>query len=161
LKDGKISLPAVLRDYCEMYLASLKAEHMNGASFKGQLKAVQAVDAIDDVINAKANCAIVDGTTLTFYEKLYPGQFQNIRILCQSDFFPNACVAVKKGQLDDKTIASFKKALTNAPNDPTGRYLLSNWKLKGFEEVPADYSLQLKKFLKNYPTPFGLRASAN
>jgi ABC-type phosphate/phosphonate transport system substrate-binding protein len=161
LKDGNISLPAVLRDYCEMYLANLKQEHMKGRTFKGQLKAAHAVDAIDDVINAKAKCAIVDGTTLKFYENLYPGQFKNIKILCQSDFFPNACIAVKKGHLNNNTIASFKKALTNAPNDPTGRYLLTNWKLKGFDDVPADYHLQLQKFLKSYPAPPALRVSVD
>jgi ABC-type phosphate/phosphonate transport system substrate-binding protein len=152
LKDGTISLPAVLRDYCEMYLARLKADHMKGKTFKGQLKATHAVEAIDDVINGKAACAIVDGTTLKFYENLYPGQFKNTRILCQSETFPNACVAVKKGQLNNATIDSFKKALTNAPNDPTGRFLLTNWKLKGFTKVPDDYDLQLKTFLKSYPT---------
>lgn len=154
LKEGAISLPAALRDYCEMYLAKLKQDHMKGKAFKGQLKAAQAVDAIDDVINGKAVCAIVDGTTLKFYKDLYPGQFKNTRILCESDKFPNACIAVKKGRLDEKTIESFKKALTNAPNDPTGRFLLTNWKLKGFTKVPDDYDLQLKTFLKSYPTQY-------
>jgi ABC-type phosphate/phosphonate transport system substrate-binding protein len=150
LAQGNISLPAAIKDYCELHLAKMMQEHMKGKAFKGQLKAAQSVDAIDDVINGKALCAIVDATTLKFYENLYPGQFRNTKILCQSEVFPNACIAVKKGQLDDKTIANFKKALFNAPNDPTGNYLLSNWKLKGFTKVPDDYDLQLKSFLKNY-----------
>lgn len=161
LKTGKISLPPIHRDYCELFLASQKEEHMKGATFAGQLKAGQAVEAIDDVIAGKACCAVVDCATLKFFENVFPGQFQNIKVLCKSEVFPNACIAVRKGQIDDKTIASFKKALTNAPNDPTGRFLLTNWKLKGFNNVPDDYDLQLKKFLKAYPTPPTLRVSVD
>ena len=30
--------------------------------------------------------------------------------------------------------------------------MLATWKLKGFEKVPDDYDLQLKKVLKTYPS---------
>lgn len=159
LKGEKISLPPVHRDYCEMFLAKQKADHMKGGNFSGTLKAATAADAIQDVIDEKAALTVVDAATVHFFQQVFPGQFKNVKILCQSDPFPSGCVVVKKDELDPKTIEKFRKALFNAPTDPVGKPMLATWKLNGFQIVPDDYELQLKKVLKTYPGLPAIRAA--
>ncbi|MCE9532228.1 MAG: phosphate/phosphite/phosphonate ABC transporter substrate-binding protein, partial [Planctomycetes bacterium] len=161
LKGEKISLPPVHRDYSELFLAKQKGLHMNGGTFSGQISAALATEAIQNVIDDKVACTVVDSATFHFFESVYPGQFQNLKILCQSEVFPNACIAIKKGELDEKTIEKFRKALLNAGSDPTGRPMLVTWKLKGFGEVPSDYEAQLKVIEKAYPKPPALRTSVD
>ena len=160
LKEGKISLPP-LPDYCQLYFAKIKDEHMKGAQFAGQLKASSGTDAIEQVIDGKSECTIVDSITLNWYQKIYPGPYKNLKILCQSKPFPNACIVVKKGQLSDDTIQRFAKALMDAKNDPVGKPMLDNWKLLGFSRVPADYDAKLKAIEEAYPLPPALRAATD
>ncbi len=159
LKDGKISLPPVHRDYSEMYLRKLKDEYMKGAEFSGQLNAGNGDDAIDQVIDGKSDCAIVDSTLLKTYEALYPGKYKCTKILCASEVFPNACIVVKKGELAEQTINKFADALIKAENDGTGKAMLVAWKVKRFTKVPDDYEPQLKQIEKAYPLPPVLKAS--
>jgi ABC-type phosphate/phosphonate transport system substrate-binding protein len=161
LKNGKISLPPVHHDYSEMFLAKLKSECMNGANFAGQLNAADATEAIENVIDDKSQCTVVDAPTLNFFEKVYPGRFTCVKILCKSEVFPNACIVVKKGELDDKTIEKFTKALIDAKDDPVGKPMLSTWKLKSFTAVPAEYDAQLKAIEKAYPLPPTLRTAVD
>jgi ABC-type phosphate/phosphonate transport system substrate-binding protein len=161
LKKQTLALPPVHRDFCEMFLAKQKDLHMKGAAFAGQIVSASGLDALHDVIAEKAGCTIVDATTLKHFEDLYPGQFKNLKVLCQSEVFPNACIAVKKDELNAKTIEKFRKALMTAQDKRDGRYLLESWKLKGFSKVPDDYELQLKAVKKAYFPPADIRAAVN
>lgn len=161
LKNEKISLPPIHRDYSEMFLAKQKHEYMKGETFSGHLTTGQATDAIQDVIDGKSGCAIVDAPTMKFFERVFPGQFRNIKILCQSEVFPNACIAVKKGELDEASIAKFRQALMNAPKQSVGQTMLTTWKLKGFSSVPDSYEAQLQVIRVAYPLPSTLRAAVD
>lgn len=155
LKDQKISVPPVHRYFCERFLAKQKEAHMKGASFAGQLSSASSSDSIKDVIEDRAGVAIVDAATINWFQAVEPGQFKNVKILEQSEVFPSTCIVVKKDQLTPKTIASFSKALINAPNDPTGKHMLVTWKLKGFISVPDEYPAQVKAIMEKYPSNFG------
>ena len=96
LKGDKLALPPLHRDYCELFLAKQKEQHMKGAAFTAQLNRSIGEDAIYDVIEGRAGCALVDCSTLMFFKSFYPGQFKNLKILCQSEVFPNACIAVSR-----------------------------------------------------------------
>jgi len=152
-KNQKISLPPVHRDYCELYLAKQKELHMKGATFTETIKAITDDDAVQDVIDGKSACTVMDGLKLKIYENIYPGKFKNLKILCQSEVIPNTCIAIKKGELDPRTIEKFQRALINASTDAIGKPMLSTWRLKGFTAVPVDYDEQIKVISKIYPTP--------
>jgi len=151
LKDQKISLPGNHRDFGEMFLEKQKTQHKT--VFEGQLNRPFADDAIFDVIEGRAGCTIIDCSTFMYFQRVNPGQFQNLKVLTQSEVFPNACIVAKKGGLDAKTIEKFKTALFKAQNDPIGKPMLTTWKLKGFAPVPEDYPAQLKAIEKAYPVP--------
>jgi ABC-type phosphate/phosphonate transport system substrate-binding protein len=157
LKDQKLSLPAVHRDFCDMYLAKQKDEHMKGKDFAGVIKAATATEAIFNVIQKECGCAVIDCSTYEFFKSVYPGQFKNLKVLCHSEVFPNACVAVKKGVLEEKTIEKFRHALLHARELPGGEAMLLNFKLNGFVKVPDDYEKLLKDLQKGYPAPAALR----
>ena len=159
LKNGKLSLPPVHHPYSEMYLEKLKNEHMKGESFSGQLNAGSGCEAIDQVLDGKCECAIVDGSLLKTYEALYPGPFKATKVLCESEVFPNACIVVKKGELSQQTIDKFTDALINAVNVPAEKPMLVAWKVKRFTKVPDDYAQQIKQIEKAYPLPPVLKAS--
>ena len=161
LKGEKISLPPVHRDYCELFLARQKDLHMKGAKFAGQIDADVATNAIQDVIDDKAGCTIVDGATWHFFQKVFPGAAENLKVLCESEVFPNACIAIQKSELDDKTIEKFRKAMLNAQNDTIGRPMLTTWKLTGFAKVPDNYEQQIKTIGKTYPVPPALRVAVD
>lgn len=153
LKAEKLALPPVHRDYCELFLAKQKKTHLKGASFAAELKSPTAEDAIYDVIDGKCGLAVLDATALNGFRKLHPGPFENLKVLCQSDPFPNACIAVKKDEINPKTVEKFRQALLNAPNLPGGRPLLSTWKINGFVKVPDTYGKQLETCRTAYPMP--------
>src|SRR5207302_214037 len=66
LKAEKISLPPIHREYCDLYLKKLQSQYLKDG-FAGRITAALATDAIQDVIDGKAGCTIVDAATLRFF----------------------------------------------------------------------------------------------
>jgi len=153
LSGKAISLPSIHRDYCEIFLSREREQHMKGKAFSSHLSRPLTEDAVYDVIEGRAECTVIDCAALKFFERVNPGQFTNLKVLCKSEPFPNACIVVKKGKLANQDAEKFVKALLNAPNDKVGGPMLTAWKLKGFTRVPADYTQQLQAFEKAYPAP--------
>lgn len=149
----KVSLTSPLSDFCTLFLDKEKEEHLKGSDFAGRIEAKTATDAIFDVIEGKAGCTIVDNSTLKFFQKVYPGPAQSVRVLGQSPAFPNACVAVKKNGLDETTVNKFRDTLLKAHSLQGTEPLLTSWKLKNFAKVPDDYDQALSAVLKQFPTP--------
>ncbi len=156
-----IILPSLHRDYCDLFLMKEKQKHMQGKAFNAQITAKNSADAIFDVIDEKADCTIVDTASLHFFKTVHPGAFGNVKILCQSEIFPNACIAVKKDDLAPQVLEKFQSALLRAQDLPGGMPMLATWKLDGFVRVPDDYENQLKNVLKLYPAPPVARAAVD
>jgi len=146
LQNETLTLPPVEHDYCKLFLE----KRMAGKKFAKQLKADSTNDAIFDVIEGKAACTVVDGSALKCFQRVNPGAAKSIKILCQSEVFPNACVAFCNGKLSQSTVDKFQKALLEAANSQQGKRMLGDWKLKGFVVVPEDYEKQLKVVRETY-----------
>jgi hypothetical protein len=143
-----------------MFLCKQKEEHMKGKTFAGQLKASEAAEAIQDVIDEVPAPSSM-GATVNFFQRVFPGQFKNVKILASPTCSRTAASSSRKARSTKRRSTSFASALINAPNDPIGKPMLATWKLKGFEKVPDDYDLQLKKVLKTYPSLPAIRAAAD
>jgi ABC-type phosphate/phosphonate transport system substrate-binding protein len=151
LKGQKMSLPPMYDDQCPLFLTHLKTQFMKGGDFSEVIKEKSGVDAIFDVIDKKSACTTVDRLTLEYFESAYPGPYKNLRVLCESGIFPDACIAIKKGSLSPEVVEKLRSTLLDARNQPAGRELLTLWKMKSFDKVSANYLESLKRILKKYP----------
>jgi ABC-type phosphate/phosphonate transport system substrate-binding protein len=112
-----------------------------------------AEDAITAVLLGDNVAALVDYAAIKNYQALRPGAAKNIRVICESELFPVSCLAVKKGIVDEKTLAQIKDGLTKANKSSEGKMLMMLWNLKGFSDVPKDYDAQLNRIYRAYPPP--------
>ena len=112
-----------------------------------------AEDTLDAVVIGDSVATLVDAAALSGYQSLQPGAFKQLRVLCESEAFPPAVIAYRKGQLDDATVNRVKTSLSTAHQTIAGKPLMALWNLRGFEEIPADYSQRLDAIRKAYPIP--------
>jgi len=84
---------------------------------------------------------------------LQPSAFKAIKILEQSEDFPPAVVAYRKGMLSDADAERVRAGLSSAAKTASGKMLMAMWNLKGFTEPDKDYDTSLAACLKSYPVP--------
>ena len=161
LADKILTLPPGTKDHSKLFLAQQRTEYLAKTAFSAQLTADSVKDALYDVIDKKAQVTCVDALGLEHFRTTYPGQYKNLKILSQSAVFPQACVAVKKGQMDEASIRKFQVALLRASELSDGQKMMTLWKLQKFENVPANYDQQLKDCFKSYPTPIAVQPAKN
>ncbi|HYV34636.1 MAG TPA: hypothetical protein VE988_02965, partial [Gemmataceae bacterium] len=89
--------------------------------------------------------------SLEIYEQVNPGRYAKLKMLKQAEGFPLPVLAYLDGGLEDATLAKVKKGMVEAHTTIKGKEQLAQWKLSGFEDVPADYEAKLTDILKRYP----------
>jgi ABC-type phosphate/phosphonate transport system substrate-binding protein len=152
MKRKKLALAKNGRDHARLFLERQKAQHL--ADGFVSTETVDTVhDAIHKVLNGDAEVALADGAAWNYFQKLYPGPSQNLKVLARSDVFPPTVVAYKKGALDDAVVAKIREGLLTAHESSKGAKLMNLIKLDRFEEVPTGYDDMLKACRKAYPTP--------
>jgi ABC-type phosphate/phosphonate transport system substrate-binding protein len=120
-------------------------------------KPAQSVEEVlNAVVEGTYSAGLVDIGAFNGYLNLQPGASQHLKVLCRSEVFPVSVIAYRKGSLDDEAVAQIKQGLIGANLTPQGKPLMMLWNLKGFEDIPADYDIQLENTLKAYPSlPLG------
>ena len=56
-------------------------------------------DAIHKVIDEEADVTVADQAAWRYFQKLYPGASQNLKVLAESSVFPPTVIAYKKGAM--------------------------------------------------------------
>jgi ABC-type phosphate/phosphonate transport system substrate-binding protein len=107
------------------------------------------------VIEGDADVTVADQAAWNYFQKLYPGASENLRVLSKSEIFPPTVIAFKSGSLDDAVIKKVREGLLTAHETSKVAKLLNLIKVEKFDEVPAGYQESLKACLKAYPTPAG------
>jgi ABC-type phosphate/phosphonate transport system substrate-binding protein len=153
LKGSKLVVAKNVRDHARLYLDRKKAEDMGGGEFCSTEKADNVHDAIHKVIAEEADLTVADGAAWNYFQKLYPGASQNLKVLARSDVFPPTVVAYRTGALDEATMKTLRTGLLTAHEASKGARLLNMIKVEKFEEVPAGYDDMLKACRKAYPAP--------
>ncbi len=156
LKDDQITIPRGTKGHCFAYLA-----HKRGATAPCQTCPATAEEALDAVVNGTGQAVLVDVGAYQGYEKLQPGAFKHLRVLCKSEKFPPNVIAYNKGALSPQAADQLRKVLIEASATPGGKPLMTLWSIKGFAAVPADYDEQLEKCAKVYPAPVKPTAAAD
>jgi ABC-type phosphate/phosphonate transport system substrate-binding protein len=154
LKGQTLALPGGTREFTRLYAD--RSCHKLGkplAEFFGQIVSPSnAENALHDVADNKTvQAAVVDGAALQCFQVRNPGRFKTIKVIDQSQPFPESVVAIWQGALDANVVGRFKNGMQTARATPLGRQLLSLWAMSGFEPVPPNYGQQLAEIAKTYP----------
>jgi ABC-type phosphate/phosphonate transport system substrate-binding protein len=153
LKDEQVTVPRGTKAHCLLFFDRERAG-LSATTAKPKTKPlVTTEDALNAVVEGESPAALVDAAGLLGYKTIQPGAFKHLRILTQSESFPQTVVVFNKGSLTDDAAGKIRRLLTDAHASPAGKPLLAFWNLKGFEDVPADYGAQLDAISKAYPAP--------
>jgi len=153
LKGSRLALATGMRDHPRMFLESRRVEEMKGGGFGTSLKAETQHDAIYKVMENEADITAVDSAAWAYFEKLYPGPCQNLRVLARSDVFPPNVIAFKKGSLNEEAIVAIREGLASAHENTKAKRMMSVIRLERFDTPPANYGEMLKSCLQVYPKP--------
>ena len=125
---------------------------MGDGGFCSTEKADTVHDAIHKVIEGDADVTVADGAAWAYFQKLYPGNSQNLRVLAKSEVFPPSVIVCKKGALSDLAVKTIHDGLMTAHESSKGAKLMTMIKLEKFTELPKGYDEMLKACRKTYPT---------
>jgi ABC-type phosphate/phosphonate transport system substrate-binding protein len=153
LKGGKLALATGTRDHARLFLERRKATELGGGGFSTTVKAATVHDAIHQVIDGEADVTVADHAAWNYYQKLYPGGSQNIRVLSRSEMFPPTVIAYKGGALSNETVKRLREGLLTAHQGSRTSKIMNLIKVEKFDEVPVGYDEALKACLKAYPPP--------
>jgi ABC-type phosphate/phosphonate transport system substrate-binding protein len=153
LKGQVLSIPNRCPEYCHLFLdRELGALGSQQKEFFAKVVAhPSAEDALDDILRKKVQAVLVDDNSLDLYGQVHPGRHAGLRALTSAEGFPPAVLAYREGGLDQTALGKLKKGLINVSTTVRGKEQLVNWRLSGFEEVPANYESMLADILKRYP----------
>jgi ABC-type phosphate/phosphonate transport system substrate-binding protein len=153
LKEGKLALATTLRDHARLFLDRQRAEQMGDATFARTDKTATVHDAIHALIEGEADVTVADHAAWSYFQKLYPGGSQNVRVLSRSEVFPPAVVACKRGTLAPEVVKRVRDGLLTAHESSKGSKMMALIKVERFDELPAGFDESLKACLKSYPAP--------
>lgn len=153
LKGTKLALAKTSRDHARLFLERKKTEDMADGGFCSTEKADTVHDAIYKVIEGEADVTVADGAAWNYFQKLYPGASQNLKVLAKSDVFPPTVVAYKKGSVSEATVQTIRTGLLTAHESSRSAKLMDLIRLDRFEELATGYDDMLKACRKAYPSP--------
>lgn len=153
LKGKKLVIATTSRDHARLFLERQRAADTGGGTFGSTEKVDTVHDAIHQVIDGNADVTVADSASWNYFQKIYPGRSQNIRVLAESESFPPSVLAYKKGTLDEATLKAIRDGLLSATDNPKAVRIMNLIRVDRFDDVPTDYNDALKACLKAYPTP--------
>jgi ABC-type phosphate/phosphonate transport system substrate-binding protein len=153
LKDETVTVPRGAKAHCLLYLDTKRAGLPSTTARPKLMPGKTAEDALDAVVTGDSQAALVDAAALAGYQSLHPGSFTQLRVLCESEKFPPAVIAYRRGSVDEATLAQVKAGMVKAHQTATSRPLMMLWNLQGFEVPSADYQRQLTEIRNAYPAP--------
>ncbi len=151
LKGKDIAVPKRTKEHCRLFLDKACGAVAPKVFFGNLVASANVETAFDDLCAGKVQAALLDTLAIDFYKDLKPGLFAKLKVLAQSEPFPPAVIAYKRGTLDEATLTKFRTGLQNAHTSDIGREMMGMWKIRAFEGVPADYTRSLAEVLKAYP----------
>ncbi len=154
--EGKtLSMPKGGRAHCHLFV-DRRCQDCGGKAerFFSQVKAAADVeDAVDEVVDGKADATVIDDIQLEWYKRRSPGRFAKLKVLQQSEPFPPSVIAYNPSTVQESVLRRFQDGMLTANKERSGQTLLAMCRLTGFETVPADYEQALAAILKAYPPP--------
>jgi len=153
LSGCKVALPFGTREHSRLFLDRGCRRNERVVQVPEIVAPDSVEDSLHEVVDGNVAATIVDGGGMTSFSIRFPGRFNKLKIVMQSDVFPLNVVVYRKSSLDANTINRVRQGLTTAHTTPQGKTMMTMWKLSGFENIPANYEEQLAAIVKAYPPP--------
>jgi ABC-type phosphate/phosphonate transport system substrate-binding protein len=160
-KGMRLVTASGLRDCARIYLEKRQSEDMGSTPFSSVGKTSTVHESLHKVIDGEADVTVTDGASWSYFQKLYPGASQNLKVLSKSDVFPATVIAYKKGTITDDKVQKLRTGLLSAHTSTKGAHIMRTIKIEKFDNLPSNYSGNLKECLKAYPIPSTDHASAD
>jgi ABC-type phosphate/phosphonate transport system substrate-binding protein len=153
LKGKILSIPSRCPEHCHVFLDhELRAMGVTAKDFFAKIvQHSNAEDALDDILRDKVQAVLVDGEALENYDQVKPGCYARLKMVAKAEGFPPGVVAIRKGGLDNGTVAKLEKGMLTASTTVGGKEQLALWKLTRFEKLPADFPAMEKDIAKRFP----------
>jgi ABC-type phosphate/phosphonate transport system substrate-binding protein len=149
-KDARFARAHLLRDYANLYLEKSQAEVLKG-SFTKVEKTTNAHTAIHKVIDGEADITLVECAAWNYFQKLYPGRAQNVKVLQQSEVFPPTVIVYKKNGLTEVARTRIREGLLASEKTTRGQTMARMIEIERFEVVPNDFEQRLELVNQAYP----------
>src|SRR5262249_47067695 len=155
LKGKTVAVHHRSREHCVLYLERRCVEPGSTPEefFAELTKPRDSTDALDDVFGGTAQAALLDAVDLVAYQKEGPARAAKLKILQQSEPFPCAVVAYRKGALDQADLERFRDGMLASKSNRQGQELLNLCRITSFEAVPDNYDQMLQDVAQAYPPP--------
>lgn len=155
LQGTMICLPKIGLPYLRLWLdGQSRANGKEAEAFFSKVLLQENVElTLDDLIDGKLDCAIVDRVGLEGYKRRKPGRASGLKELAQSEPLVPALVAFQEGGIDAATQQRILDGVAKAEKKKDGQRLLSLFRLSAFQPPPKDIEAVLAESLKKYPPP--------
>jgi ABC-type phosphate/phosphonate transport system substrate-binding protein len=156
LQGKPVALPCFCQEHCWIYMerACQAAGQADPKKFFSSFTTPRdPEEGLDELADGKVQAVIVDNVALDSYQKRKPARFAKLKCVQKSEMFPSAVIAYRAGSFDEATVKRFQESLLGGQKTALGRQLLTLWKLRSLENVPADFDESLNRILKAYPPP--------
>lgn len=152
LAGACVGIPIGTKAHCHLYIERLRLGLPADCCGTAKMEPKGADEVLDAVAAGQLTAALVDISALTAYQNNKPGAHAQLREVAKSEVFPPSVVAYRKG-LDAASVSKMHAGLVKAGGTPQGRAFMMLSKMKGFEELPADFEAELKRITAAYPPP--------
>ncbi len=152
LMGKRLILPRRTLNHTRLYLERLIGGELD-AHFDVIKGSPNLDEAMDAVIDGKADCTALGNVAMETYRQRKPGRFNRLRVLAESPPFPAAVIIRRPGTRRADEIEKFRASLLTSHETIEGRQTLNLWRLTAFQEVPQDYERQIAEIVKRYPPP--------
>lgn len=153
LKGTKLAMATNSRDHSKLFFEKRRNDEMAGSTFCSTDKVTTVHDAIHKILDGESDVTVVDSAAWNYFQKLYPGASQNLKILSRSEVFPPTVIAYKKDALSDAKSKAIRDGLVTAHDNSRLVKLMNMIRIDRFDVVPAGYAEAVKACLKSYPVP--------
>jgi ABC-type phosphate/phosphonate transport system substrate-binding protein len=153
LKGPCVAVPMFTNAHCRLFLERVRGNLPAGCCDCAKHDPLSPEEVLDGVAQGQLASALVDISAMTAYHTNKPGAFRQLRVLCESEPFPPAVIVFRKEALTSAAVTKIRDGLTRAKETAQGRAFLMLWQLQGFEDVPADFDVQMRRIAKAYPAP--------
>jgi ABC-type phosphate/phosphonate transport system substrate-binding protein len=153
LKGACVTVPVGSKAHCHLFIDRLQESLPSGTCCPAGPRELGPEEALDAVAANKCPAVLVDIASLTAYQNNKPGAAGQLKVLARSELFPPAVLLYCKGAVDPTVLAKVRSGLLKVNENPQGKAFLMLWRLKGFEDPPADYNADLERIRKAYPPP--------